>query len=144
MKKHSIALAAAVAIITAAAAPAQASNTMASDYLAFRAKLATASENGAKYERRNSDLAAAISKIAESVEDLKGRQQAELQELRSTVERLQTKAARPGQGAGLETRSDGERFAPPTEQERKAFGQFLRTGDRQAAIEARAAYFGPS
>lgn len=95
------------------------------------------------YERRNApDLADVITKITAGFEEHKQT----VLELQQRVERAETRAARPGAGAGdslpLELRSsevDAPVIKPPTPAERRAFGQLLRTGDRQYALEARAA-----
>lgn len=114
--------------------------TMKRDHRALIARFGTL--NAKRFERRNApDLAETIGKIADGFEEHKQT----VQELRQRLDRAETRMARPGalhSEQTLDLRSmdmDAPRIVPPTPTERRAFGQFLRTGDRQAAIEARAA-----
>ena len=111
------------------------------DHHAFLARLGTRAAK--RYERRNSpDLAETIGKIADGFEEHKQT----VRELQQRLDRAETRLARPGAlGATLtpeELRGseiDAPRILPPTPAELRAFGQLLRTGDRQYAVEARAA-----
>lgn len=68
-------------------------NTQSKDFAAFIEKLST----GANYERRNApDLAVTLEKIGVAFEEYKENQEQTVSELRNTVDRLETKLARPG------------------------------------------------
>lgn len=94
-------------------------------------------------ERRNTpQLAEIIGKMADGFDEHKQT----VRELQERLDRAETRLARPGalshDAVPLDLRSvgvDAPRIQPPTMAERRAFGQLLRTGDRQFAVEARAA-----
>ncbi len=116
--------------------------TLHRDFSAFKAKL----NLFPAYETRSTPDSDLIAKMADGIDRFKQTQGETVAELRATIERLETRMARPGSGATLDTRSALESGAPgfdtvemPTAAERRSFGTFLRTGDRTAAIEARAA-----
>ncbi len=73
-----------------------------------------------------SDLSETIGEIATGLEQFKAEQ-------RSKLDQMETRMMRPG--ANLMGTSNQ---ALPTETERKAFGEMLRTGNRQLAVEAKA------
>jgi HK97 family phage major capsid protein len=90
------------------------------------------------------ELAETIEQIAGGLDRFKRSQSESAQELRQRLESLETRLSRPGVLAGsspqIDSKAGGLQFDnAPTAQERKAFSTFLRTGDRQAALEAKAA-----
>lgn len=99
-----------------------------SDFEAFRAKAVRAD-----YEKRSApadDLASTIEKIADRFDEFKAAHE-------SRLELMETKLARPGALVGELTPSgEVKRVRAPSAEERKAFADFLRTGERKSMISA--------
>lgn len=91
------------------------------------------------YEKREDptikSVADTLDKIATNVDEFKSSQSDKLSQIEKEVERMQVRMARPGAFTGslgddgsLSTRGG------PSIEERKAFGEFLRTGERKASV----------
>lgn len=81
-----------------------------------------------------------IHDIGGGIEDMKTRTAAELADMRREIERVEAKGNLHGlmSGGGGDLGADGSRVTRATPSEIKAFGQFLRTGDKSAAAAAKA------
>ena len=75
--------------------------TIDKDYSAFLAKL-----TAARYERKNApDMGEVIDKMAEGIESFKQTQGETVDELRKTIDRLETRLSRPG---AMHTQQDAD------------------------------------